>query len=108
MNPLDLEQWLKISQNLSFTSFLLLCVGVLAYALYRLYLYSRVDWSQVQQNATAIIQMNQNIAQLITKIDQLISELHVTAHLPVSTTSLNSNVAAQPVETGASVALHQP
>jgi len=88
---IDPQEWLKIAQNLSFTSFLLLCVGVLAYALYRLYLYSRTDWAQVQQNADTVAQMNQNIAQLITKIDQLINELHTTQRLTTSaslTTSL--------------------
>ncbi|MHB8627014.1 MAG: hypothetical protein ACYDBJ_06090 [Aggregatilineales bacterium] len=76
----NLDQWLKLTENLSFTSFLILCVGVLAYALYRLYLYSRTDWNQIQQNTQDIAQLNQTVATLVAKIDQLITQLHVTNH----------------------------
>ena len=77
---MDLDQWIKLTENLSFTSFLILCVGVLAYALYRLYLYGRIDWTQVQQNTQDIAQLNQTVVTLIAKIDQLIAELHAANH----------------------------
>jgi len=71
-----LAQWLQLAGNLSFTGFLILCVGVLGYALYRLYLSNQTDWTQVQQNTKDIAQLNQNVEDLVTKIDQLIAELH--------------------------------
>ena len=104
---IDPQEWLKIAQNLSFTSFLLLCVGVLTYALYRLYLYNRIDWIQVQQNANAIAQMNQNIGQLIAKIDQLINELHATQHLAASA-SFRPNFIAPTANTTSDTTQHLP
>ena len=77
-----LDQWLKLAENLSFTGFLILCVGALAYALYRLYLFSRNDWTQVQQNSQDIAQLNQSVAALIAKIDQLIGEMHSKSAQP--------------------------
>lgn len=76
------DQWLKLIDSLSFTSFLILCVGVLAYALYRLYLYGRTDWSQIQQNTQDISQLNQNVVALVAKMDQLITEIHLASHIP--------------------------
>ena len=80
MDLTTLEDWLKIAQNLSFTGFLILCVGVLAYALYRLYLITQTDWSQVQANTQSIVQLNQSVAALTAKVDQLVTELNASNH----------------------------
>ena len=74
----SLSDWLSLTRNLGFTGFLLLCVGILGYALYQLYLTSRTDWNQVQTNTQNIAQLNQNVQVLVIKIDQLIEELHMT------------------------------
>lgn len=81
MDLTTLQEWLKIAQNLSFTGFLILCVGVLAYALYRLYLDTQTDWNQVQANTQNIAQLNQSVEALVTKVDQLVTQLHTSNHV---------------------------
>jgi len=73
---IDFERFVKLAQSLSFTTFLILSVGGMSYAMFHLYTDTRTDWGQVQVNAQNIGQMSTNVEELVGKIDSLLNELH--------------------------------
>ena len=73
---IDFERFIKIAQSLSFTTFLILSVTAMSYAMFHLYTDTRTDWGQVQVNAQNIGQMSTNVEELVGKIDSLLNELH--------------------------------
>jgi len=66
---IDFERFVKIAQSLSFTTFLILSVTAMSYAMLHLYTDTRTDWGQVQVNAQNIGQMSTNVEELVSKID---------------------------------------
>lgn len=73
---LDYERLLKLIQGLSFTTFLILLVVAMSYAVTHLYTDSRSDWNQVQANTQNINQMSDKVDELIGRIDKLVDGLN--------------------------------
>lgn len=72
---LNFEKVIKLVQQISFTTFLILCVAVMAYAVTRLYTDSRNDWDKVQLNSQKLELLDRDITLLIARINKLIDLL---------------------------------
>lgn len=81
---LDYEKLLKLIQGLSFTTFLILLVIAMSYAVMHLYTDNRSDWNQVQINTQNIAQMSDKVDALVNKIDKLIDGLNACLRSPTA------------------------
>lgn len=66
------EKLIKIVQQITFTTFLILCVAVMAYAIFRMYIDSRMDWERLSMFTDQIEQLDNDIERLIERVDRLV------------------------------------
>ena len=69
---MDYEKIIKVMQQLTFTTFLILCVAVTSYAITRLYVDGRADWDKVQINSQKIDKLDDDIQRLVDRLNKLI------------------------------------
>jgi len=75
--PIDYAQIVKLAGSLSFQTFLIVCVGVLSYALVHLYQDNQAAFPQLAANTNAVVQIGQQVEALTTRINALESGLQV-------------------------------
>lgn len=69
---MEYERWIKMAQNLSFTTFLIVCVGIMSYGIVELYSDNRAGYERVEASVKTIEQLNVNFDRLIERLDRLL------------------------------------
>lgn len=69
---MDYERIVKLAQNISFTTFLILCLAIMSYGIVRLYTDSRSELTQVQTGLQSVNQLDSDVETLVRKVDRLI------------------------------------
>jgi len=69
---MDYDKIVKVAQNLSFTTFLILCLAIMSYGMVRLYNDIRVDATQVQSSLQSVTRLNQDVEALVRRVDRLV------------------------------------